>query len=149
MPKVNVYLPDNLATAVREAGIPLSAVCQAALEQEVRKVQAAKEATSDLEQVAARLRATMDEEEAEEEVEGRSDGIAWAREYATARELRELVEDFEPGRGGDFGDGHSLLDFSGAKHGEVVISVGHEDNAYWRGFVDGAEEVYRAVTPLL
>lgn len=31
MPKINVYLPDDLATAVREAGIPVSAVCQRAL----------------------------------------------------------------------------------------------------------------------
>lgn len=31
MPKINVYLPDDLANAVREAGIPISAVCQRAL----------------------------------------------------------------------------------------------------------------------
>lgn len=31
MPKINVYLPDDLANAVREAGIPVSAVCQRAL----------------------------------------------------------------------------------------------------------------------
>lgn len=36
MPKVNVYLPDDLATAVRDAGIPVSAVCQRALEHAVR-----------------------------------------------------------------------------------------------------------------
>lgn len=35
MPKVNVYLPDRLAEAVRAYGIPLSSVCQRALEQEV------------------------------------------------------------------------------------------------------------------
>lgn len=31
MPKINVYLPDDLARAVRETGIPVSAVCQRAL----------------------------------------------------------------------------------------------------------------------
>ncbi|HEX2901887.1 MAG TPA: Clp protease N-terminal domain-containing protein [Jatrophihabitans sp.] len=31
MPKINVYLPDELAAAVRDAGIPVSAVCQRAL----------------------------------------------------------------------------------------------------------------------
>jgi ATP-dependent Clp protease ATP-binding subunit ClpA len=31
MPKINVYLPDDLASAVRDAGIPVSAVCQRAL----------------------------------------------------------------------------------------------------------------------
>jgi ATP-dependent Clp protease ATP-binding subunit ClpA len=31
MPKINVYLPDDLAAAVRDTGIPVSAVCQRAL----------------------------------------------------------------------------------------------------------------------
>lgn len=35
MPKVNVYLPDRLAEAVRAYQIPLSSVCQQALEREV------------------------------------------------------------------------------------------------------------------
>jgi ATP-dependent Clp protease ATP-binding subunit ClpA len=40
MPKINVYLPDELAAAVRDAQIPVSAVCQAALERAVRDVTA-------------------------------------------------------------------------------------------------------------
>ena len=43
MPKINVYLPDDLADAVRDAGIPVSAVCQRALEQAVRRVTAIRE----------------------------------------------------------------------------------------------------------
>jgi post-segregation antitoxin (ccd killing protein) len=31
MPKINVYLPDDLAAAVRAADVPVSAVCQPAL----------------------------------------------------------------------------------------------------------------------
>ena len=31
MPKINVYLPDDLAAAVKQAGIPVSSVCQRAL----------------------------------------------------------------------------------------------------------------------
>src|SRR4051812_25326943 len=38
MPKINVYLPDDLAAAVRDAQIPVSAVCQNALERAVRDV---------------------------------------------------------------------------------------------------------------
>jgi ATP-dependent Clp protease ATP-binding subunit ClpA len=38
MPKVNVYLPDDLADAVRDTGVPVSAVCQRALEQAVRRI---------------------------------------------------------------------------------------------------------------
>jgi ATP-dependent Clp protease ATP-binding subunit ClpA len=40
MPKINVYLPDELAAAVRDAQVPVSAVCQAALERAVRHVSA-------------------------------------------------------------------------------------------------------------
>lgn len=39
MPKINVYLPDDLADAVRDAGIPVSPICQRALEQAVRRSQ--------------------------------------------------------------------------------------------------------------
>jgi ATP-dependent Clp protease ATP-binding subunit ClpC len=38
LPKINVYLPDELADAVRDAQIPVSAICQAALERAVRDV---------------------------------------------------------------------------------------------------------------
>jgi ATP-dependent Clp protease ATP-binding subunit ClpC len=43
MPKINVYLPDELAEAVRASGVPVSAVCQRALEQAVRRVSAIRE----------------------------------------------------------------------------------------------------------
>ncbi|GAA1176081.1 Clp protease N-terminal domain-containing protein [Pseudonocardia alaniniphila] len=35
MPKINVYLPDDLAAAVKEAGVPVSSVCQQALAEAV------------------------------------------------------------------------------------------------------------------
>ncbi|PRY29717.1 Clp protease N-terminal domain-containing protein [Umezawaea tangerina] len=40
MPKINVYLPDDLADAVKESGVPVSAICQRALEQSVKRVSA-------------------------------------------------------------------------------------------------------------
>lgn len=43
MPKINVYLPDDLADAVRDSGVPVSAICQRALEQAVRRMQAIRE----------------------------------------------------------------------------------------------------------
>src|SRR5215831_15043214 len=43
MPKINVYLPDDLADAVKDAGVPVSAVCQRALEQAVRRVSAVRD----------------------------------------------------------------------------------------------------------
>jgi ATP-dependent Clp protease ATP-binding subunit ClpA len=38
MPKINVYLPEELSASVRDAQLPVSAICQAALEQAVRDV---------------------------------------------------------------------------------------------------------------
>ncbi|MGV9774320.1 Clp protease N-terminal domain-containing protein [Streptosporangium sp. NPDC003464] len=58
MPKINVYLPDDLAEAVRESGVPVSAICQRALEQAVRRVTAIRETalgSPDLDDPAARL----------------------------------------------------------------------------------------------
>jgi ATP-dependent Clp protease ATP-binding subunit ClpC len=43
MPKINVYLPDELADAVKEAGVPVSAICQRALEQAVRRITSIRE----------------------------------------------------------------------------------------------------------
>jgi ATP-dependent Clp protease ATP-binding subunit ClpA len=40
MPKINVYLPDDLAETVKETGLPVSAICQRALEQSVKRVTA-------------------------------------------------------------------------------------------------------------
>jgi len=40
MPKINVYLPEELADAVRDAQVPVSAICQTALEHAVREVSA-------------------------------------------------------------------------------------------------------------
>jgi ATP-dependent Clp protease ATP-binding subunit ClpA len=44
MPKINVYLPDDLAAAVREARVPVSSICQTALERAVRDVNALRSA---------------------------------------------------------------------------------------------------------
>src|SRR4051794_34405465 len=43
MPKINVYLPDELAEAVKATGVPVSAVCQRALEEAVKRMTALRE----------------------------------------------------------------------------------------------------------
>jgi ATP-dependent Clp protease ATP-binding subunit ClpA len=43
VPKINVYLSDELADAVKEAGLPVSAICQRALEQAVDRITAIRE----------------------------------------------------------------------------------------------------------
>lgn len=44
MPKINVYLPDDLAEAVRETGLPVSPICQRALEHAVRRITTIRQA---------------------------------------------------------------------------------------------------------
>lgn len=44
MPKINVYLPDELAETVKDVGLPVSAICQRALEQSVKRVSAIRAA---------------------------------------------------------------------------------------------------------
>ena len=44
MPKINVYLPDELAAAVKEAQLPVSTICQNALERAVLDVKAVRAA---------------------------------------------------------------------------------------------------------
>jgi post-segregation antitoxin (ccd killing protein) len=151
MGKVTIYLPDDLEGQARAASLPLSALAQHAIREELVRMEAKQAATKDLEGVARRLRATIDDEEQEQRQEGHADGVAWAREYATAAELRYIAAEFEPGRGGDFQaeDCPSIVDFFGAKDNQAVISVRHEDTPYWHGFVGGATEVLEAVEKLL
>ncbi len=70
MPKINVYLPDDLAEAVKAAGLPVSPICQRALEVAVRRVTAIRETarldlteadpTARLERFTAKSRAAVD-----------------------------------------------------------------------------------------
>ena len=70
--------------------------------------------------------------------QGHGEGITWATEYATAEQLRELVDASESGEGvlGESGQvpaGPELLGAAGVPEGAT------ED--WWRGFVAGAQEV--------
>jgi hypothetical protein len=42
MPKINVYLPDDLAETVKDLNIPISAICQRALEVSVKRITAVR-----------------------------------------------------------------------------------------------------------
>ncbi|MCR3749029.1 Clp protease N-terminal domain-containing protein [Lentzea californiensis] len=47
MPKINVYLPDDLADSVKDMNIPVSAICQRALEGSVKRISAIRALTVD------------------------------------------------------------------------------------------------------
>ena len=79
---------------------------------------------------------------------GRMEGTMWARDYATHDELRDLVDEFEPGRSAWFGTGHSMQRFMNADEGESATHVPHDDTPFWRGFAAGAREVLDELSPL-
>ncbi|KUO15271.1 type II toxin-antitoxin system CcdA family antitoxin [Streptomyces dysideae] len=93
MPKINVYVPDALAERVKAAGISVSPICQRALEEEVRRMEAQQKASAELLEVAARLRATQPEAGigGEEGSRGHQAGLNWARTTATYEELSEMA----------------------------------------------------------
>jgi ATP-dependent Clp protease ATP-binding subunit ClpA len=95
MPKINVYLADDLAEAVKDAAVPVSAVCQRALEQAVRRVTAIREITAgrgqanmlpDLPVVSFTKRAMAALESAQ--ASARAEGLA---EFGTGQLLRALL----------------------------------------------------------
>lgn len=90
---------------------------------------------------AAGLSDTIEDRDSELYQRGRRDGMVWASEYATADELRSLVEDFEQGRSGDFHADRSLYNFMNGKDDEDAAGVPNYRNPFWRGFAAGAEEV--------
>jgi hypothetical protein len=151
VPKVNVYLPDDLAEDARAAKLSLSPICQAAIREELDRMNAVKAASRDIKAVASRLNATIADDVRQQAREGRANGIVWARKYATAADLRFIARDFEPGGGWtfDLDTFPSICAFAGDRDRENVISVGHEDTPYWRGFIEGASEILKAVEPLL
>jgi ATP-dependent Clp protease ATP-binding subunit ClpA len=57
MPKINVYLSDQLASAVKDAGVPVSAVCQVALSEAVERVGRIRAAIAGLRDPASPVRA--------------------------------------------------------------------------------------------
>ncbi|MEO6501695.1 MAG: Clp protease N-terminal domain-containing protein [Jatrophihabitantaceae bacterium] len=96
MPKINVYLPESLANAVRDAGIPVSAVCQRALADAVAAVDGglgAEQPGGRPSEESARLRSRLTQR-AEKALAVAAEQAAAANRPATSVELIEglLVE---------------------------------------------------------
>jgi hypothetical protein len=85
---------------------------------------------------ASRLDVSFAEHEIEERHRGYGDGTVWARDYATASELRGFVESFRRRMEGD-----SEIVTNGTEHMNVDGSSDFE-GPYWEGFLEGAEEVF-------
>ena len=89
MPKVTVYLPDDLATDVKAAGISVSPICQRALEEEVKRMTLLRAWSGD-ERLAA-ARAATGHAPKEDIDHGRQQGREWALQMADQKELRRIA----------------------------------------------------------
>lgn len=157
MPKVNVYLPAELAREVKESGIGLSPVCQAALRAEVLRARTTTAEASDLEAVAERLILTEKLDADRDYLEGHDVGREWARDAASLRELRAVSRH----GAGDWGRvidlrqlAPSLMSFLMHRYADRDPEVDWFDHldidrAFDRGLVEGATGLYEAVLPLL
>jgi Post-segregation antitoxin CcdA len=157
MARINVYLPDDLATAVNAAQLPVSRICQKALSQEVRKLEVKHEATFDPDQVAARIKQSEETTFAE----GRTLGVRWAADIATRNELERIahLKDWLKGKGRSclLPEHHSLVAFLEAER--VPGAIEHEferapdeqndvlvnRSTTVAGVITGAIEVWEAV----
>lgn len=98
MPKVNVYLPDELAADVQRLGIQLSSICQRALREEVLRM-ATMQSVGE-EQVARaveRLRLSANVEGETNWSQGKRSGRQWALQTAKHGELENLDDTFPAG----------------------------------------------------
>ena len=97
-------------------------------------------ATSDIDSAASPLDLGVVEHEVEEHRRGYGDGIAWARDYVPADQLRGFLESFGPGTGGVAEIEQFLRNVAnGIEH--TSVGVPDLESPYWQGFLEGAEEV--------
>lgn len=153
MPKVSLYLPDDLLERIRAEEVGMTAVCQAALEDAVRVRELAREAQSDLRAVADRLRETERRTQAKHQRDGYELGVVWARTEATLDELarverasrRQTTVSFQRLPTLDAHYRHLNPDWDPDPYEELDPN----DHDFDRGLMAAAAEVYLAVRVLL
>lgn len=140
--RMNISVPDELAEQVRARDLPISSICQDALRKAVELAEKKEQIMTDLQAVADRLRGTQNEERQHHIDEGRELGILWAKQYATAAELRRVAEgngeDYERGIGSSAG----ITQFYEEVENNYDAEYQEEHND---AFVAGAREVWDAV----
>lgn len=153
MPKVNVYVPDDLLTAVRAADIQVSAICQEALQNEVRRLAVTAAAGEDLQAVAARLLAGQKTADRRAHEDGLELGATWARRAATLAELDRVDRVVDRGWQIQLERIPSLvtllLDVNPEGDHRPDDWLDGDASRFERGVLAGAAQVYREVRPLL
>ncbi|MFD9651761.1 type II toxin-antitoxin system CcdA family antitoxin [Streptomyces mirabilis] len=140
--RMNISVPDELAEQVRARDLPISSICQDALREAVESHDKKERTMTDIQAVVERLRGTQNEQRQRHIDEGRELGILWAKQYATADELRKVAEgdgqDYEQGIGSSAG----IAEFYAEVENDYDEEYQEEHND---AFVEGAREVWEAV----
>ena len=157
MARRNIYLPEVLDAEVQRWALPLSEICQEAIQKasDYRRTQTLPD--EDVAATVSRLLADREAHERERYDEGFRLGHEWARDHAHWKELRRL----EPRRGRPrehvtLGEDHSLhqflLSWAFQKHDDAEpdwFSELDRGNPFERGVIDGATQVFLAVLPAM
>jgi post-segregation antitoxin (ccd killing protein) len=170
MPKVNVYLPDQLHEQVRSLGISLSPICQRALQEEVERMNAVAEmraAGNEESYIAAAARRLAESKRLSEQrnlQKGWEFGRRWAAERAEYHDLEWFArEDPDQRR---LRVPVDLLQFLDEVHGDPsgnyswvmenlddpalgIASLTLEGSPFAAGLLGGARDVWEAVQPKL
>jgi hypothetical protein len=139
----------------RSSDDSIAAACRRAFSQEEHNVKAQAELDPEIARIVERLKKTQAVEDAEAGAEGRLLGSNWAKESATAKELRELaVGGWEESYNGwQPRDENSIwFEFEGDT-GVFEGDDGKVENwltvAFTRGVLRGARDVYEQVRHLI
>jgi hypothetical protein len=159
MPKVNLYVPDDLKARMDIAGeaVNWSAVAQRAFREAILTNQIRKD-QSDMEPVIERLRASKERYQERQLAAGKEVGVRWAKTKAEYYELVAVA-------GFDLDARHGELDCQALQwlidpDGEIPL---HEWDKFWethygrgkpsdafiRGFIGGAAGVYDEIADQL
>lgn len=88
MPKLTIYLPEELADQVRDADLNVSQVAQGALRASLRRQKPITD--GDLPEILERLRETEDKEVRDSREKWRRWGVEWAKQRASVSELQAM-----------------------------------------------------------
>jgi hypothetical protein len=147
-------LPDALSEKVKEFDVPLSAVCQQALQREVNIMETRQAIGSDkIVAAAARLRGESLITDKTKEERGYQSGQDWALEMASSDELEQLYEISQDNwLNFDVGDDDevwsTLYEYLDEGRGLRGIQMQRKDPWAW-GFVAGAVDAWVQVAKQL
>lgn len=157
MPKLNVYVSDSLAERIRNTNIAVSSVCQRALEQEVRRMEALRTASDVAINIVERLRmneSRPDSDDSMRESEGYEVGTRWARDVASSLELAALGgAGFHPGEqipvDRSRQELYRLLSDAGLHTDSETNLVLSPSDPWGRGFLRACKDLWQQVEPLI